>query len=94
MYSKTYNFLTANNILFDSQYGFHKKHLCEHTVTELVSTVVKSASQPKPAVSKCGRPKRPKPDPHQYRKFDYEEIPDETAVVTTEPLRIPMEKTV
>ena len=41
MYSRTYNFLTEHDILFKSQYGFRRKHSCEHAVTELVGEICK-----------------------------------------------------
>ena len=42
MYNRTYDFLVSNKCLYDSQYGFRKKHSCEHAVTELVGNVVKA----------------------------------------------------
>ena len=41
MYNRTYEFLDLNNIFFNSQYGFRKKHLCEHAITELTSEICK-----------------------------------------------------
>ena len=41
VYTRTYNFLDSNNLLYMSQYGFRKKHSCEHAVGELVGQVVK-----------------------------------------------------
>ena len=42
MYNRTYDFLVSNKCLYDSQYGFRKKHSCEHAITELVGNVVKA----------------------------------------------------
>ena len=42
MYSRTYEFLTQNESLYESQYGFRKKHSCEHAITELVGQIAKS----------------------------------------------------
>ena len=41
MYSRTYNFLTEHDLLFKSQYGFRRKHSCEHAVTELIGEICK-----------------------------------------------------
>ena len=41
MYSRTYNYLTKHDILFKSQYGFRKKHSCEHAVAELIGEICK-----------------------------------------------------
>ena len=41
VYSRTYNFLSAKNQLFKSQYGFRKCHSCENAVQELLSNVLK-----------------------------------------------------
>ena len=42
VYSRTYDFLNHNNSLYASQYGFRKKHSCEHAVMDLVGHVVKA----------------------------------------------------
>ena len=41
VYAHTYNFLDQKKILYKSQYGFHKKHSCEHAVTELTGEICK-----------------------------------------------------
>ena len=38
---RTYEFLTKHDALFQSQYGFRKKHSCEHAITELVGEICK-----------------------------------------------------
>ena len=42
IYSRVYNFLISSNQLYESQYGFHKNHACEHAVGEFISEVVKN----------------------------------------------------
>ena len=42
MYARTYSFLIETNQLYQSQYGFRKRHSCEHAIGELVSEVVKN----------------------------------------------------
>ena len=37
IYSRIYKFLEKNNILFESQYGFHTKPSCEQAILELTS---------------------------------------------------------
>ena len=51
VYKRTYNFLTANNSLYTSQYGFRSKHSCENAVTELVSEIVKNQSRQKHTIA-------------------------------------------
>ena len=41
VYSRTYEFLTKHEALFQSQYGLRKKHSCEHAITELVGEICK-----------------------------------------------------
>ena len=41
LYIHTYNFLIQTNQIYQSQYGFRKKHSCEHAIQELVGTVLK-----------------------------------------------------
>ena len=41
MYKRIYDFLDVNHALYDSQYGFRKKHSCEHAISELLSNIVK-----------------------------------------------------
>ena len=42
MYARTYSFLIETNQLYQSQYGFRKRHSCEHAIGELVSEVAKN----------------------------------------------------
>ena len=51
MYSRIYNFLTENDIFFKSQYGFQKKHSCEHAVTELVGEICKGLKNGKHTIA-------------------------------------------
>ena len=41
MYTWVYNFLAETEQIYNSQYGFRSGHSCEHTVSELVSAVLK-----------------------------------------------------
>ena len=47
VYSRVYEFLTNTGQLYVSQYGFRKKHACEHAVGELVSAIVKGFEEGK-----------------------------------------------
>ena len=51
MYNRTYEFLDLNNIFFNSQYGFRKKHSCEHAITELTSEICKGLENGKHAMA-------------------------------------------
>ena len=51
MYTHIYSFLVKHDILFNSQYGFWKRHSCEHAVTELVGEICKSLEQNKHTIS-------------------------------------------
>ena len=51
IYSQTYDFLIKNNILFNSQYGFRKKHSCEHAVTELLGKITKGLEKNKHTIA-------------------------------------------
>ena len=42
MYKRLYNFLETHNILYQSQYGFRKKHSTIHAVTEFVSNTTQA----------------------------------------------------
>ena len=42
MYTRTYNFLSDTNQIFDSQYGFRTKHSCDNAIGELLGNIVKS----------------------------------------------------
>ena len=45
MYKQTYKFLTENNQIYHSQYGFRVKHSCEHAIGDLISHVLKNQEQ-------------------------------------------------
>ena len=47
VYSRVYEFLSNTGQLYVSQYGFRKKHACEHAVGELVSAIVKGFEEGK-----------------------------------------------
>ena len=51
VYSRIYSFLIKHNILFKSQYGFCKKHSCEHAVTELIGEICKGLDQGKHTIA-------------------------------------------
>ena len=42
MYNKIYDFLTITNQIYQSQYGFRRRHFCEHAIGELVGEVIKN----------------------------------------------------
>ena len=42
IYSRVYEFLISSNQLYESQYGFHRNHACEHAVGKFMSDVVKN----------------------------------------------------
>ena len=42
MYNRLYDFLTETNQIYQSQYGFRKRHSCKHVIGELVREVVKN----------------------------------------------------
>ena len=47
MYTRVYSFLSDTNQLYGSQYGFRKKHGCDHAVGELVANISKGIEQGK-----------------------------------------------
>ena len=47
MYTHIYQFLDQNHTFFKSQYGFRKKHSCEHAVTELIGEICKGLENSK-----------------------------------------------
>ena len=47
MYKRTYKFLTENNQIYHSQYGFRAGHSCENAIGDLVSHVLKNQQQNK-----------------------------------------------
>lgn len=42
MYKRTITFLDNHRILFSSQYGFRKRHLCSDAIMELLSEILKT----------------------------------------------------
>ena len=42
MYKRVYKFLTDNEQLYQSQYGFRTNHSCENAICELIGNIVKS----------------------------------------------------
>ena len=51
MYDRIYNFLCQYDLLYKSQYGFRKKHSCEHAVTELLGEICKGLENNKHTIS-------------------------------------------
>ena len=47
VYKRVYRFLTDTGQLFVSQYGFRKKHACDHAVGELISAIAKGFEEGK-----------------------------------------------
>ena len=47
IYKQVYEFLTNTGQLFVSQYGFRKKHACDHAVGELISSIAKGFEEGK-----------------------------------------------
>ena len=45
IYSRTYNFLTANEQLYQSQYGFRTGHSCQNSVSKLIGTILKNQEE-------------------------------------------------
>ena len=41
VYTRTYQFLTKTNQIYDSQYGFRSNHSCENALSELVENILK-----------------------------------------------------
>ena len=47
IYSRTYQFLEKNQILFKSQYGFRSHHSCQDAISELVGKILKNTEEQK-----------------------------------------------
>ena len=47
MYKRMCGFLIANNIFFDSQYGFRSKSLCEHAILEILGHLLQAKNENK-----------------------------------------------
>ena len=45
-----YSFLMANNIFFDSQYGFRSKRSCEHAILEMVGHLLQAKNENKHSI--------------------------------------------
>ena len=41
VYNRVYTFLNKTNQIYESQYGFHSKHSCEHAISKLVDNILK-----------------------------------------------------
>ena len=50
MYKWMYNFLTLNNIFFDSQYRFRSKRPCEHAILEMVGHLLQAKNDEKRSI--------------------------------------------
>ena len=42
IYKRVYNYLDKNNILYESQFGFHNKRSCEQAITELLGHILQA----------------------------------------------------
>ena len=51
IYSRTYQFLDKNNLIYHSQYGFRSKHSCENAIQELIGNIVKGKENGKHSLS-------------------------------------------
>ena len=47
VYKRVYTFLTETNQIYQSPYGFHTKHSCEHAIQELLGNILKSQEHKK-----------------------------------------------
>ena len=45
VYSRAYNFLERNQILYESQFGFPSHHLCEHAISKLIGHILQAKEQ-------------------------------------------------
>ena len=45
IYKSLYKFLTKHCVLYDSQYGFRSKHLCEDTILEMVDHLLQARNE-------------------------------------------------
>ena len=51
MHKRIYRHLEDNNLIYNSQYGFHPKHSCENAVGELLSIIIKGHENNKTTVA-------------------------------------------
>ena len=51
VYSRTYDFLNNTHQIFDSQYGFQKKHSCEHAIQELIGNILEGYENDKSTIA-------------------------------------------
>ena len=47
VYSRTYNFLTDTDQLYQSQYGFRTGHSCQNAISELIGSILKNQEENK-----------------------------------------------
>ena len=47
MYSRLYEYLTKNNLLFDKKFGFRKRHSTEYALIELLDSIFNSVNEHK-----------------------------------------------
>ena len=51
LYSRLYDHLKRNNLLYNSQYEFRKGHSCQLAITDLISKIIKNPEQNKQTTS-------------------------------------------
>ena len=51
VYARIYDFVSKRKILYNSQYGFRKRHSCEHAITELVGEISKGLENNKHTIA-------------------------------------------
>ena len=51
VHKRIYKFIDNNGLIYNSQYGFRPKHLCENAVSELLSVILKGYESNKSTVA-------------------------------------------
>ena len=51
VYKRVYGYLNTTGQIYDSQYGFRTNHACEHTIGELLGSIVKNKQLGKDTVT-------------------------------------------
>ena len=51
VYRRVYKFLNDTGQIYESQYGFRKKHSCDHAITQLIGEIVKNHKLKKTTIS-------------------------------------------
>ena len=51
VHKRIYNFLDRNGLIYNSQYGFRPKHMCENAVSKLLSVIIKGYEMYKSTVA-------------------------------------------